>query len=240
MGFGLLLIGYFTATIMSLNSFGGVFRALGAVIMCKGAKRLSQYNSSFFILLAVSVAVALLSVVCAVADVSTFMYNNLLIPSPILDDGAVKALSYARLVADFVTVAALCYCVRRISVETGAVKTTYTPVRNFIFYCLFILLQVIVWLASFTKNEALLDFVSSTALPVWMVIINIVCILLNCVMLFSCYARICDESDVDMPQKPSRFAFVNKMRAEREEKRQKYEAERAAADMAKKKKDKRG
>ena len=46
-------------------------------------------------------------------------------------------------------------------------------------------------------------------------------------MIFSCYRRICDEGDVDMPQKPSRFEFVNEMRREREEK-EKARQEKAA------------
>lgn len=225
MGFGLLLIGYFTASIMALNSFGGVFRLVGYIIACRGAKKLSQYNRSFLFLLLVSVISAVFSAFCAVSDVSAFLYNNLFIPSPILGTYITDSIPYLKIIFDFMFVAVMCYSVLSISRETGAVKTTYTPVRNFIFYCIFGLLQFLVWLGSYTNNEALLSFISNTALPIWMVIINIVCILLNCVMLFSCYARICDESDVDMPQKPSRFEFINRRRAEKEEKRQRYLSE---------------
>lgn len=225
MGFGLLLIGYFTASIMALNSFGGVFRLVGYFIACRGAKKLSQYNRSFLFLLGVSVISVIFSVFCALSDVSVFLYNNLLIPSPLLGEQITSSLPYLKIIFDFVFVAVMCYSVLSISRETGAAKTSYTPIRNFIFYCIFGLLQFLVWLGSYTGNKGLLDFIANTALPIWMVIINIVCILLNCVMLFSCYARICDEGDVDMPQKPSRFAFINKRRAEKEEKRQKYLAE---------------
>ena len=62
------------------------------------------------------------------------------------------------------------------------------------------------------------------ALPVWALILSLATAILNSIMLFSCYGKICDENDVDMPQKPSRFAFVNRMRAERDERA----AERAA------------
>ena len=222
MGFGLLLIGYFTASIMALNSFGGVFRLIGCIISCRAAKKLSQYNRSFLFLLYVSVIAVIFSAFCAVSDVSTFLYNNLLISAPIFGADVSGSLPYLKIIFDFVFVAVMCYSVHSISKETGAVKTVYTPVRNFIFYCIFGLMQFVVWLGSYTQNEDLLKFISNTALPIWMVIINIVCILLNCAMLFSCYARICDESDVDMAQKPSRFEFINKRRAEKEEKRQKY------------------
>ena len=58
-------------------------------------------------------------------------------------------------------------------------------------------------------------------------ILYFVCIILNLVLIFSCYSRICDENDVDMARKPSRFAFVNKLRGESEQ-RQREAAERRA------------
>ena len=51
-------------------------------------------------------------------------------------------------------------------------------------------------------------------------------IILNLILIYSCYARICDENDVDMEVKPSRFAFVNRMRQKSEERRLRLEAER--------------
>ena len=47
-------------------------------------------------------------------------------------------------------------------------------------------------------------------------------------MIFSCYAKICDSDDIEMKQKPSRFAFVNEKRKEQEEERQKILDEYAA------------
>ena len=47
---------------------------------------------------------------------------------------------------------------------------------------------------------------------------------MNLFMLFSCYAKICDESDVEMAQKPSRFAFVNRFREENERRRAEADA----------------
>ena len=44
MGFGLLMIGYFTATMMSFNVLGGIFRLMGYILVCVAAKKLSQYK----------------------------------------------------------------------------------------------------------------------------------------------------------------------------------------------------
>ena len=46
-------------------------------------------------------------------------------------------------------------------------------------------------------------------------------IILDLVLIFKCYAKICDEDDVDMPLKKSRFAFVNKFREETARREQK-------------------
>ena len=54
---------------------------------------------------------------------------------------------------------------------------------------------------------------------------NLVWIVLQIVLIFSCYARICDEGDVEMERKPSRFAFVNKFRAELDAKQEKARRE---------------
>ena len=216
MGFGLLLVGYFTATVMSINSLGGIFRFLGYILVCKGAKKLSQYNNRFLFLLYVSVPSLILSAFCAAYDVSDFFLLGL------FEASMATSLSFLKVLFDFLTVLTMCLAVRSISLETGAEKTLNSSVRNLVFYCFYVAIQVLIWCAQYFSNEALLGFISDTALPIWMVIINILCMVLNTLMLFSCYAKICDVDDVDMVQKPSRFAFVNKMRQEKEEKRRKY------------------
>jgi hypothetical protein len=215
MGFGLLLVGYFTAMIMSINSLGGIFRLLGYLLICKGAKKLSQYNSHFLFLLYVSIPSLILSAFCAVSDVSDFLLLG------IFDVSMANTLSLLKVIFDLLTVLTMCIAVHSISKDTGAEKTVYSSVRNLAFYGLYMVIQVLVMSAKYFQSETLLNFIADTALPIWMVIINLVCIILNCLMLFSCYARICDVDDVEMERKPSRFAFINKMRAEKEEKRQK-------------------
>ena len=216
MGFGLLLVGYFTAGIMSINSLGGIFRFFGYILICKGAKKLSQYNNRFFFLLYVAIPSVILSAICAVSDISEFFMLGL------FEASIATTLSFFKVLFDFLTVLTMCIAVRSISAETGAEKTLYSSVRNLVFYCVYIVISLLIQGAQYFKNQTLLDFISDTALPIWMVIINLVCVILNCVMLFSCYARICDVDDLEMAQKPSRFAFINKMREEKEEKRRKY------------------
>lgn len=233
MGFGLLLVGYFTATMMSLNSLGGVFRLIGYVFILIAAKKLSEYNRSFLFLLAASVIMTAFSAVGALSDVSAFLYNYLLIPSPIISSNISDMLQNVKIFLDFIFTAILCFSVRSIAKETGAVKIVYSSVRNFIFFCIFCVLQFVVWLAAQISSPVLTDFVVATALPVWMVLVNLICIILNCVMIFSCYAKICDVNDLEMKMKPSRFEFVNRMRAKRESKSEAYieEAEKYSKEQ---------
>ena len=218
MGFGLLLVGYFTATIMSLNVCGGVFAFVGYFLMVFASKKLAQYNRSFICLLFASIVLLLLSSAIAVYDVSALLYKNLILPTQVISNTTADMLLKVRLFLELIFTAILCFSIKSISNQTGAQKTVYSSVRNFVFYCIFFVLQCVVWMASAMNIGFLKEFSMNTLLPVWVVIIKLVCLILNCVMLFSCYSRICDVNDTEMSQKPSRFEFVNKRRAEKEKK----------------------
>lgn len=205
MGFGLLLVGYFTATVMSLNLCGGVYALIGYVISIFAAKKLSQYNRSFVYLLWASVVMAMFSSVIAFYDVTALLYRYLIIPFQPISDIAGENLLTVRLALDLIYTAILCFGIRAIAKETGERKIVYRSVRNFVFYCVFFALQGVVLIASWTKWAPLAVFVTSTALSIWTLIIKLVCLIFNCVMLVSCYSKICDADDVDMMPKPSRF-----------------------------------
>ena len=119
--------------------------------------------------------------------------------------GTGENLRIAKLPLDLVFTAILCFCIRGIAKETGESKIVYKSIRNFVFYCVFFVLQSVILVASWTNLASLTWFVTTTALPYWTLLIELVCLIFNCLMIFSCYSRICDESDVDMPIKPSRF-----------------------------------
>lgn len=218
MGFGLLMIGYFTATMMAFNMLGGVFRLIGYILICFAAKKLSQYNTTFFFLLAWSAVMTVFSAGAALSDISSFLHNNLIIAEPLIAKGLSDFLTNTKVIFEFIFTALLCFCVRSIAKETGATKIIHKAVRNFIYFCIFCIFQFLVWLASVVNSPSLTDFIKMTALPVWMVLLNIVCVILISLMLFSCYANICDIDDVEMKIKPSRFEFINRRRERREKK----------------------
>lgn len=229
MGFGWLLIGYFIASVMSINIFGSFFKVVGFSVAAFGAKKLSEYHKSFLFLLAASALAIALSVCTSVATASDFLYKNLIIPQPLVSESLSALFVYLRAAGELLFNVIMCVAVAMISKETGAPKLVYVAIRNLIIYAVYFIVQVVCWM----PTEYVGELLQKTALPVWALILSVAAALLNSLMIFSCYSKICDESDVDMVQKPSRFAFVNRMRAEREERAAERAAARAAKDAAK-------
>ena len=90
-------------------------------------------------------------------------------------------------------------------------------------------------------NESIGEAVSSfrkMILIAW--IVYFVWIILNFMLIFSCYVKICDESDVEMERKPSRFAFVNRFRTEMDRRQEKAIEESLAYRKSKQEKKRRG
>ena len=138
----------------------------------------------------------------------------MIISEKFISDGLANIFGYARYACELVFTVVLCVAISRLTKETGEIKLTYVAIRNLVIYCVYFVLQFICWL----PHEYVGTLLQLTALPAVVQLISFVVIILNILMIFSCYRRICDESDVEMAQKPSRFEFVNQMRAEREEK----------------------
>ena len=213
MGFGLLLIGYFMASVMSFNVFGAFFKLAGYALAFFGIKKLAQYHKSFSFLALSCISVIAISAGCAIGNLSDFLCDNQIVSEKLISDTLVNVFTYARYALEFVFNALLCISVFAISKETGAPKLVYISIRNLVIYCLYFILQVVCWV----PTEAVRAFLEKTALPAWVLILNLLILILNVLMLFSAYTKICDESDVEMKQKPSRFEFINRMREEKEE-----------------------
>ena len=79
MGFGIMFFGYFITYIMALNTYGVFFRFAGYLLMAYGAKKLSDYQTSFLWSEYASLLLALLTAVRIVSDFT------LIIPIKLLD-----------------------------------------------------------------------------------------------------------------------------------------------------------
>ena len=202
MGFGWLFIGYFAATLMTMNPIGFLIRPVGYALMLFALHKLKDYHRDFWYSLYGSVAMLVLSLVLAV--------NGLL---SLLSTNVVQILGYVEMLGAFIFHAALLFAIRSIAKETEAEKISFAAARNFVFFVVYNLLYAIAFLPFAFAEE----YAKLMSVPV--ILLYFACLLLNLILIFSCYAKICDVSDVDMTPKPSRFAFVNRMREESEARR---------------------
>lgn len=235
MGFGLLFIGYFVATLMSINMIGPFIRVIGYGIVCIATAKLSNYNRYFRLVQIASVIMILVSLLLSVSTVTDFLYNELLISKNIFDSLYKAVIGHVESVLSFLFGTVMLYAIRSIAVETEDSKIAINSIRNFVFMCIYMALYIV----------TCLPFTYTNYFGIPTLLAQFTYIILNLILLFMCYTRICDESDVDMKRKPSRFAFINKMRAELDKREQQalesqaqYNEEKRRKKEARKKKKK--
>ena len=223
MGFGLLFIGYFIAALMSINVVGSLIAMIGYCIIFLASGKLSKYNNSFNLVRIGAVVMVLFWLVMSASTLSEFLANELMIPKDIFGPTFDSVMGHSEMALFFIFNSAVLYSIRSIANDTEDTKIAISSVRNFIFICVGLLAYVIYFVVvGFSSSQLALAILNGTA-----IIIRFVCIVFNLILIFSCYMRICDENDVDMNRKPSRFAFINTMRQRFDEKQ-----ERAAQQQA--------
>ena len=211
MGFGLLFIGYFVATLMSINIVGPFIRVVGYGIVFIAASKLNNYNRYFRLLQIAAALMTALSVLLSVSTVTDLLYEELIISQNIFDGVYQPIIGHVETALSFVFSAVMLYAIRSIALETEDTKISVNAVRNFVFMCIYMILY----------GVTCLPFAYTKYFGMPMLLMKTVCIILNLALIFTCYMRVCDESDVEMKRKPSRFAFVNKMRAELDKREEK-------------------
>jgi hypothetical protein len=210
---------------------GAAFRILGYGVVLFAAGKLNKYNRTFRFLQFAALLMITVSLLLGCSDIWEFLYDQLIFSTNPFGERFTSIMGYVEMFASLIFNAIMLYAIRAIAVETEDTKIMTGATRNFVFICIYYILYFIGVLPfDFAKEYA--KYFSASVL-----ILYFVWIILNLILIFSCYARICDENDVDMPRKPSRFEFVNKMRAEFDERQQK--ADQRQAEYRQKKQEKR-
>ncbi len=211
MGFGILFIGYFIAAIVFVG-FSSIANFLGCAVMMLAFFKLRDYNRTFDLpLIVVSVNIlgyAFLSVL------DIFKWTG----HPLITFGATATLvvNIIDVCLKFALNASMLWAIMAISKETESEKIYVASVRNLVFFCILLALQLVSKLPfAFTQRLGIVAILAALVLAV-----------INLIHIFNCYAQICDSEDVDMKRKPSRFAIVNKFRDEMDRRREAADAER--------------
>lgn len=197
MGFGILFLGYFITYIMALNTFGAAFRFAGYLIMAYSAKKLVDYCEKFVYAEYTALLLSLMSAARVVDEIF-----------PIFNGIVADVFMYSEAAAILVYHVFLLLAIKTIAKDTDVDKIQISAMRNLFFIGLYYLLYIIGMLPLPIKEL----YSQTMGLPI--LLLNLAWIILNLCLIVSCYSHICDEGDVEMERKPSRFAFINNIRAE--------------------------
>ena len=205
MGFGILTVGYYLTYLFGMVWKGEIWGILMIIVGCLSVGMallsLSEYEPSFRWALAFDAFMLL----PAAYRLVSFLSASFLWDLPFLGGAVETAVEYAELIGFIGFGAALLAAVRSLASDVEDTRIVTAAVRNLVFLGIYALLSVL----------TLLPLGYAGAFGLAAMLAQLVFHVLMGLMLFSCYMRICDEGDKDMPLKKSRFAWVNKMREER-------------------------
>ncbi len=211
MGFGLLFIGYFIAFFMSFNNYRFAFEIVGYAIMVSATGKLSEYKHS----LSTSGVALLLMALCSTYEGFRTLNETMSLEFPIFGGGISFAVSILKsasiLLFHFLLLTSL-RDIAKDAEEHGIAKRSYLALVLAAISCVLDLSVLI------TGNLLGTDLGVVRILTLIATLVRILYPFALLAFVYSCYARICAPEDVDMPQRPSRFAFVNRWREKREQK----------------------
>lgn len=211
MGYGLLAIGYIVSFILSINLYGWAIRLLGCVLMGVGLYKLRDYFPSYLLTFVSTCLLFALSAAEGVCDITlklageSEVWELAMTVVRYARDGAVFAFNILLIIPTFIALGHVGLKERRVSAVTD-------------------LCAVLLWGVLYILSRA--GVVSSDIVFAVQLVVTVMIF----VLLFGCYMRICPEGDEDMPRKPSKLPFVNKI-SDALEKKERESAERAARKL---------
>ena len=213
MGFGLLLIGYTFAFVARVGLGDYIFAGmlLGGFLMYLGLSELKKYSPVFIYSQISAILIFFSSVFGALIWIDSAFFLELGISS------ASNKLIYEwlKFVLGLIFNVAMLYGIMDVSRRVDYPETRQKALRNLVFVAIFNICQLLMFFPiPFISNDK--AFFNTLLL-----ILQLLYSITNAFLLFKCYAMICPSGQEDMPRKPSRFAFVNKMRAIRDAKEEK-------------------
>ena len=200
MGFGWLFIGYFITFMVQMNPYAVFVAPLGIAMLAYGAYKLYSYCHRFAYIYIPSAIMLLGFILSAVATLSDLIAFNLPAKSVFADGG--YAIYFVGALLFHI---ALMLAIYDLAKKVDLPKIAGNAIRNFVVFAIYALIYAV----SLLPLETIAEFNKLMAIPyialwfLWMI--------LNLILIFSCYMRICPEGDEDMPQRPSKFKLFDKM-----------------------------
>ena len=224
MGWGWLFFGYFLEYILGLNAlFAPFVHVVAWAMMYAGLSGLQRYCHSFRYAKWCTIAAAVLSVWCTLADLETAFSLSL----GFVADGVTQVVTWGMLAVSLAFHTLLTMAVEEMSKRVSLQKNVMRARRNLIVVYLY---------AAFYIAQRIIGALGLAPAVILGRLLFAIC---NCVLLYSCYMHIAPANERE-GRAPSRFAFVNRIRSAMDEREQRaIEADRAYhAENAKKAHDK--
>lgn len=206
MGFGILFIGYLLVSMGIFVPFGFVMRLGGYALMALAFLKLKEFQKAFIYPLIAALVMTVYGIYSTVYQGA----EKLSLPLPDFFEsisGVVLCIGLVGFVALNILISLAIY---KIASDVELNKPKASSVGNVIIVSIFGLLAAL-WLSPLGNNDFYKKYFG---LP--MILMLLGSIVLYLVLIFSCYMYICPEGDEDMPQRESKFEFVNKLRNESE------------------------
>ena len=212
MGFGLLLIGYFFAYTVTVGLGNYLFAGMliGGFVMFLGLSELRKYSPAFIYAVIADIALLLLSFCETVAWMEPMLGFSI----GFSNANVQTIFDWIKLVVDIAYKIAMLYGIADISRRVDFHETRTKAYRNMVFVGVYNAVQLLMILpiGIFESDKSFF----MTLLMFLQLIYTVV----NLILIFRCYAMICPEGEEDMHRKPSRFEFINRIRAKQDEREQ--------------------
>ena len=196
MGFGLMFVGYFFTYIISLVL---VPKILGYVLMMCATVKLSAFDIKFKRCIPVLGGLFLISSYTLLGDILGWLN----IGSSLFNNSVLNVVSVAEEVLVVAFHIFLMFAIGSIAIDTGLEKIRFRAIRNLLLICVAEVLYVVVALLPVSDIFQAATFV--------VVMLRFIWIVLDLILLASCYRMICEAGDEDMPEKDVSIPVIKQM-----------------------------
>ncbi len=205
MGFGYLFIGYLVTYVLYFTvqklGVGGLALLIGFGTMLLGLCGLTKYQRKFAFAKWLCIPLLFTSAYQLAYQLGQFF----LWESPIVGTTVANAMTWIHFLLSIAFHFFLLYAVYVICLEVGIKHMSTVAIRNMVFVAIYAILYVLTN-SVFARNPSARAYVMFSY-----IMMQIVCIVFNLILLLNCTKNICAEGEEDVPQKPHRWAFLNKL-----------------------------
>ena len=212
MGFGLLLVGYIFAFVVTVGLGNYLFAGMliGGFLMFLGLCELRKYCPTFLYALIADVILIL----CSFFETAVWIDGMFLLESGIGSGTFLRIFDWAEFIVYLIFNISMLYGIADLSRRVEYPETREKAYRNMVFVGAFNIFQILMLIPRTIFDRDKGFFMTL------LLILQVIYAIFNAFLIFKCYAMICPEGEEDMHRKPSRFTFVNKMREKQDEREQ--------------------